>query len=880
MPRANASPPLRRSPLPVAIALLCATMSAPALAQQATAGAGATDAPAKSPELLDQVIVTGTRVQGRSPTESMSPVDVVSPVDLERQASLDFTDQLSNLLPSFNTQRFPIADGSAFIRPANLRNLPPDETLVLVNGKRRHRSALVNLQAEPFGTVNQGAQAVDFGLFPASAIQRVEVLRDGSSAQYGSDAIAGVINIILNDNAEGVTVNSQYGSTYEGDGDRFQSSVNLGLPLGQDGFFNATVEYFDSNHTSRGSGRLDAVAVGEAVGAENVPFNGLGQRWGDPDADGIRTFFNAEVQVSESTSLYGFGSYADEQFASSFFYRTPVGVPGVGPRGTLFVDANEDGLPDPVAQSIIDSILASGGSPSDFVTADPSSPSGFVALNPIFALFPGGYTPTFGADIEDYEGVFGARGELASGLRWDLSGRYGQNQIVYSLVNSINPSLGINSPLNFKPGKLEQRERGVNADFVYPMETGLFAAPLNIAFGGEWRREIYAVGIGDPASFENGPTAALFGVGSDGFQGDSPDSAGTFGRSSWGAYLDLETKLSENFSVGASGRVEDSSQYANQIDWKLSARYQFSPQVAIRATANTGFRAPTPGQINTLDITTTANAAGTLVPLGTFPVNNPAAIALGAQPLRPEHSTSFSGGIVLTPTDNFSLTVDYYNIDINDRVALSNFTIVPDSPEQLALIAAGVPNAALLGSLSFFSNAFDSTVEGIDLVANYVTEVGQLGELNFTLSHSYNDQTVDRFDPGTIDSNRIFDLENQLPHHRTVFTTTFRAASGLELLLRANHYSGWEDASFSDDPTDPDDPNVGHFGSEVLIDLAVTYPLFADRVRLTVGANNVFDNLPDRESNGTLNFLGATRPLSSPFGFSGGEWFARVSADF
>jgi iron complex outermembrane receptor protein len=861
----------RRAPLPIAIALLCTAMSGPALAQQATQNENAPGKSSKSPELLDQVIVTGTRVAGRSPTESMSPVDVVSPVDLERQASLDFTDQLSNLLPSFNTQRFPIADGSAFIRPANLRNLPPDETLVLVNGKRRHRSALVNLQAEPFGTVNQGAQAVDFGLFPASAIQRVEVLRDGSSAQYGSDAIAGVINIILNNNAEGITVNSQYGSTYEGDGDRFQSSINLGLPLGRDGFFNATVEYFDSNHTSRGSARTDAAAVGEAVGIENVPFKGLGQRWGDPDADGIRTFFNAEVPINESTSVYGFGSYADEQFESSFFYRTPVGVPGVGPRGTLFVDSDEDGLPDPVAQSIIDNILASGGNPSDFVTADPNSPSGFVALNPIFALFPGGYTPTFGADIEDYEGVFGARGELATGLRWDISGRYGQNQIIYNLVNSINPSLGINSPLNFKPGKLEQRERGINADFVYPMETGLFAAPLNVAFGGEWRREIYAVGTGDPASFESGPTAALFGVGSDGFQGDSPESAGTFGRSSWGAYIDLETKLSEALSVGASARVEDSSQFSNQIDWKLSARYQFSPQVALRATANTGFRAPTPGQINTLDVTTTANAAGVLVPLGTFPVNNPAAIALGAQGLRPEHSTSFSGGIVITPTDNFSLTLDYYNIDINNRVALSNFTIQPGSPEQQALIDAGVPGAELLGSLSFFSNAFDSTVEGIDLVANYTMEVGQAGEINFTASHSYNDQTVDRFDPGTIDSERVFDLENQLPHHRSVFTTNFRAASGLELMLRANHYSGWEDATFGE---------VSSFGSEVLIDLAVTYPLFDDRVRLTVGANNVFDNLPDRESNGTLSFLGATRPLSSPFGFNGGEWFARISADF
>lgn len=856
---------LRRQPLAGAIALLCAVMGAPTLAQQN----GETGDENKAAQ-LDKVVVTGTRVQGRSPIESMSPIDLFSPVDLERQASPDFIDQLTNIAPSFNSQRFPIADGTAFIRPANLRNLPPDETLVLVNGKRRHRSALVNLQTEPFGTVNQGAQAVDFALFPAAAIQRIEVLRDGSSAQYGSDAIAGVINIILNDNAEGATVSSQYGSTYEGDGDRFQSSLNLGLPLGQDGFFNATVEYFDSNHTSRGQARPDAVAVGQAVGIDKVPFKGLGQRWGAPDADGVLSFFNAELPIGEDAKLYGFGSYSDEEFASSFFYRTPVGVPGVTPRGTLFVDADADGLPDPVPQSIIDSINAAGLNPSDFVTADPNSPSGFVALNPIFSRFPGGYTPTFGADIEDYEFVSGIKGELVSGLRYDISGRYGQNQVIYRLVNSINPSLGIDSPLEFTPGKLEQRERAVNADFVYVLDNGVFAAPLNIAFGGEWRREVYAVGTGDPASFANGPTASLFGVGSDGFQGDGPSQAGTFGRNGWAAYLDLETKLADSVTAGSSLRVEDSAQYANQIDWKLALRWQATDALAFRATANTGFRAPTPGQINTLDITTTANANGVLVPLGTFPVNSPAAVALGATPLRPEHSTSFSGGFVYSPLVDFSLTVDYYNIDINNRIALANFTIAPGSPEQQALIDAGVENAELLGSLSYFSNAFDSTVQGIDVVANYRMDVGSGDTVKFDLRHSYNKQTVDSFDPGTIDAERVFDLEHQLPSHRSVFTVDYRHASGLDLLLRVNRYDGWSDATFGE---------ISHFGSEWLFDIAVTYPFFDDRVRLTVGANNVFDNFPDRESNSILRFLGAIRPLSSPFGFTGGEWYARISAD-
>ena len=822
-----------------------------------------------SPALLDDVIVTGTRVQGRSPIESVSPVDVFNATDLDRQASFDFTDQLRNIAPSFNTQRFPIADGTAFIRPANLRNLPPDQTLVLINGKRRHRSALVNLQVEPFGTVNQGSQAVDFGLIPSAAIQRVEVLRDGASAQYGSDAIAGVINILLNDNPEGVSVASQYGSTFEGDGDKFLASVNLGLPLTDDGFFNATAEFTTTDFTSRGSPRVDAAAVGDFVGVDQVPFGGLGQRWGDPNSEGVKLFFNGEFAASDSVRVYGFGSYADQDFDSSFFFRTPVGVPGVAPRGTLLVDSDGDGLADPVDQSIVDEILRRGLNPNDFITADPNIFFCFLAMNEIYTRFPGGYTPTFAAATKDFEGVIGTKGETDFGLRWDLSGRVGENRITYLLENSINPSLGINSPLSFRPGTLEQREQGVNADFALPVASTLFASPVNIAFGAEWRRETYVIGIGDPASFESGPTAPLFGVGSDGFQGDGPESAGTFGRDSYAGYLDVEFDPFDKLTLALAGRLEDSSAFDTQFDWKVSARFQAHENVALRGSVNTGFRAPTPGQINTLDVTTTANASGTLVPLGTFPVTSPAAQALGARPLTPEESTSFSGGIVLTPFADFSLTLDYYNIDVDDRIALANFTIAPGSPEQLALIEAGIPGAELLGSLSFFSNAFDTTVEGVDVVATQRVDWGDYGYAFLDARHSYNSQKVDRFDAGTIDAERVFDLENQLPSHRSVFTIDYRSPWGVDVLLRANRYGGWKDLTFGEQ---------ADFGSEWLIDLAVTYH-FLERFQLTAGAQNLFDNFPDDETNGTLRFLGATRPVSSPFGFNGGEWFVRLAVD-
>lgn len=866
------------------IATLSTGFTATAQAQDATAsaqaGAQQEGAPTQDESAatdLDAVTVTGTRTPGRSPNQSLSPIDVFRPAMLEQQASADFTDQLANIAPSFNTQRYPIADGTAFVRPANLRNLPPDQTLVLINGKRRHRSALVNLQAEPFGTVNQGAQAVDFSLIPSAAISRVEVLRDGSSAQYGSDAIAGVINVMLNDSNEGVRIDAQYGSTAKGDGDKFRSSVNVGLPLGADGFFNATAEYFESDFTSRGIPRADAAQVGAALGNDQVPFDGLGQRWGDPSGEGLRTFFNAELPLGESVDLYGFGSYADSKFDSSFFYRTPVGVPGVGPRGTLMVDGNGDGVADPVAQSIVDALRAQGLNPADFLTASATSPSGYIALNPIHTQFPGGYTPTFAADVMDYEGVFGGKGELGNGLRWDVSLRQGENRVYYKLIDSINPSLGRLSPTSFEPGQLTQLERGANIDFVYPWQNEWFASPVSVAFGAEWREETYKIGVGDPASYATSPTAVLFGVGSDGFQGDSPAASGEFSQYSRAAYLDLETDVTQRLSMALAGRYENSSAFDNTFDWKLSSRFEMTDALAVRATVNTGFRAPTPGQINTLDVTTTADSSGALVPQGTFPVNSAAAVALGAQPLQAEESAAYSVGMVYAPSSVFSLTLDYYNIDINDRIALRNISIAPGSAEQQALIAAGVQDATLLRQVSYFSNGFDTTVRGVDLVAVYRADFGDWGTGTFDARHSWNKQDVDRVDliPGTttpvIDAERVSDLENQLPSNRSVFAFDWRTPWGVNLTARANRYDGWEDYTFGEQ---------AEFGSEWLFDLAVGFDLFSDRVHVTVGGNNIFDNYPDKETNGVLNFLGAQYPLSSPFGFNGAEYYVRVGVQF
>jgi len=593
-------------------------------------------------EEIEEVVVTGTRREGVSPTEAMSPVDVIRGATISQQGAFDMTDSLSKLTPSLNTQRFPIADGTAFVRPVTLRNLAPDQTLVLVNGSRRHRSALVNLQVAPLGTVNQGSQAVDFSAFPAGAIKRVEILRDGASAQYGSDAIAGVVNVILNDASEGFSFSSQYGEYYENDGERFTLNGNAGFPLGENGFLNVSAEYSTSDITSRGNARPDAAAVADIVGADLVAYNGFGQRWGDPDVEATKFFVNAGIDLTEDVELYANGSYMDNETVGGFFYRGPVLDPVhmIAARTTLQTDNDGDFLPDPAPQSLVNSIVSDGLDPADYLVADAGSASGFVLRNPIFTQFPGGYSPLFGANITDYEFALGARGEINSGLSWDVRGRTAENEVEYVISDTINPSLGRLSPATFNPGTLTQQETGVNVDLVKTFES----SPLNIGFGLEWRNEEYQIDAGDQASIEIGPTFAQFGLGSDGFQGFAPDQAGSFDKDSFAAYVDVETDFNDQFSGALAARYENHDGFDTTVDFKVSGRYEFSDSVALRGTVNSGFRVPTPGQVHTLNVTTSADAAGNLIPSGTYPVDHPVALALGAVPLDTEDSLSFTAG--------------------------------------------------------------------------------------------------------------------------------------------------------------------------------------------------------------------------------------------
>jgi iron complex outermembrane receptor protein len=822
---------------------------------------------------LEEIVVTGTRKLGQLITETMSPVDVISGDALGYQAAADLTDSLTKLDPALTTQRFPIADGTAFVRPVVLRNLAPDQTLVLVEGTRRHRSALVNLQLAPLGTVNQGSQAVDFSAFPASAIQRVEVLRDGASAQYGSDAIAGVINVILKENSEGATINGQWGQYTEGDGDRLNINANAGFALGEDGFLSLSMEYTTSEITSRGQARPDAAEVASIVGADVTPYNGFGQRWGDPDIEAWKFFLNAGFTFDNGIEAFGNASYMDSSALGGFFYRGPVLPPEymIAARTTLMQDNNGDFLPDPAPQSLIDSIVNSGLNPADYVTADSGSPSGWSLLNPIYTEFPGGYSPLFGADIKDYEAVVGLRGEFNDGFNWNVRVRTAENEITYVLEDSINPSLGRLSPTTFNPGTLKQQESGINLDFVKTFE----GSPLNLAFGLEWRNETYIVGAGDQASVEAGPTFAQFGVRSDGFQGFGPEMAGKWEKDSVAAYIDVETDITDDFAVAAAARYEDHDGFKSNFDWKIAGRYQFTDDFAMRTTLNTGFRVPTPGQVNTLNLTTSADSSGNLIPSGFYPVDNPVAIALGATPQVSEESLNFTFGMVWEPVDNLTLTLDYYNIKIDDRIGALDKTVDQAAVDQL--IAAGFPNAELLlnSSASYFSNAFDSKVSGIDFVADSYFDLGA-GTLNATFHYNHNDQKVENVKPNTINASRVYDLENQVPSDRAILNLDY-AVNQWGGLVRFNYYGGWQSTGGIFSPGDASD--VSNYGSEILVDLEARYAI-NDTFTIAVGGDNVFDTYPDKEQDGTFQYLGAVYAVTSPFGFNGAFWYVRGTVTF
>jgi iron complex outermembrane recepter protein len=767
--------------------------------------------------MMEELVVTGTRSAPRSVMQSPTPIDVLPAIQLQRQGNGDMTEVLKNLVPSFNATAL-TGDGAAFVRSTSLRGLPPDNVLVLLNSKRRHRSSLI---AHFGAAMNVGAHAVDIGQIPTIGLARLEVLRDGAAAQYGSDAIAGVMNFILSEAREGVQVQAQTGGWYAGEVDT-KIAANVGLPLTDNGFLNLSAEYTDSPELSRGIQHASAVGV---PGAKNPAMN-----WGRPKSSGLRTTWNAGIQLNDKAEAYSFGNYADTYGNYSFFYRAP----------------NKSGALTPIP------LNPANPAEGNFCWCD---------------QFPAGFTPRLEGDGTDFSGVLGIRGENEKGLRYDVSVSQGMNRLDYTLLGSLNLSWGPNSPFNFNIGDIKQKETNVNLDFSYPASD-----VFNFAWGIEWREEVYQMFVGQKEAWLPGPWAQVNlltnpvtgerygapGLAANGMPGTTPDAAGIFDRQNWAAYVDTEWDVSEDFLIQLAGRAEDFSDFGTTVNGKVAMRYSASDKFSLRGGISTGFRAPTPGQSNFTGIVTSFDGVtGQQVQEGTVRPTSPLAVALGGAPLEPEEAINFSFGFTATPSRGLNFTVDAYQIDVDNRIIKSR-----------SLPVTGNPN---FSELAFYTNSLDTKTQGVDIIGEYNAPWGDGNTTSFSVAYNYNDTEVVRqrqvggINP--VSDGTIFNIENNLAKHRATVSLTEGFGEKVSWTVRGNYYGSTIDERGTQEAV----------GGEVLVDMELSYKV-NERFSLVGGANNLFNNYPDKID--TRISQGMPYPRRSPINYIGGMTYLRVVYHF
>jgi len=821
-----------------------------------------------SPTTLETVSVLGSRGQPRSVASSAVPIDIITGEEFRDQGATDVLDQLRVLVPSFNVSTIPIDDAASLIRPANLRGLPPDNTLVLVNGKRFHRSAVITFLGHG---LSDGAQGPDLSVFPSLALDQVEVLRDGAAAQYGSDAIAGVINFNLKRLDHGGTFEVFTGQNYAGDGLTTQYSAQVGLPLTSRGFATLTAEWREADDTSRSVQRADA-AADAAAGYPDV--NDPAQIWGSPKVkDDLKFIANLGLST-DSVDVYLFGNYAKRRVDGGFYYRDPSARSGVysndGGQTLLVGDLTGAGGCPSIALRDGAGNLLPYSTVSAAVGAMPSNCFSFLSM------FPGGFTPRFGGDLEDSSVVAGVKGLWGDGWHWDVSATYGRNNIDFFIYNTVNASLGPDQPdgFRFNPGGNTQTETGFNFDVGKDVETSFLVQPLRLSAGAEWRKEEFEIIAGDAASTAIGPlTDQGFALGSNGFNGFSPRTAGTFDRKNWAVYLDLEGQVTDKLLLAAAVRHEDYDDFGSTTKGKLTGRFDFTPSFAMRGAISTGFRAPTPGQANVSQISTVFSGTG-LVDIATLPPTNPIAELKGAKPLTPEESKNYSLGFVFD-RENWLVTLDAYRIKVEDRIALSTSFELTDA-ERAALVAAGNPEAASISSVTYFGNAFDTTTSGVDLVASY--QVAQWGgDTTYSLAVNWNRTEVDSYNADFVDEARVYKLENSLPKTKGFFSINHQRQV-FHANLRLGYYGSWYEDHLDSGVISAADGGLPIYGdARLIVDAEVGWK-FANGLYFNVGAQNLFDETPDK--NPWSDIAGAEYPVHSPYGFTGGFWYARVGWKF
>ena len=817
---------------------------------------------ANSDEDAQTMVIVGSRSAPRSVGDSPVPVDVISADELMANGTSDMTSLLSTVAPSFTVNAQAISDGATIVRPANLRGLSPDSTLILVNGKRRHRGSIIAFSG---GGIADGAQGPDTSAIPAIALKQIEVLRDGASAQYGSDAIAGVINFVLKDNNSGGTFEVKAGQYSEGDGQSYTVSGNVGMGLSERGFANFSFELGNQDPTSRSTQRSDAQAL---IDAGNTGVRQpAAQVWGQPEVkDDVKLFLNAGIELDNNSEAYMFGNWSSRTVEGGFYFRNP------NTRGGVFRGPGVTELDGSVTPTILTGDLTPGATDNSACpivriinnVPDQAALDSLAAAN-CYAhslRFPSGFTPFFGGDVTDLSLIMGTRGEFSEGTTYDISGNVGQHQTDFKIRNTINSSLGPNTPTEFTPGTYVQLEKSLNADFSKDMETTM--SSMTMSYGFEYRQESFEIRNGDQFSFEVGPLAAQgFGIGSNGFPGFKPADAGVFTRQSKAAYFDLETYVTDGFLAEIALRAEDFSDFGSTFDYKLTSIYDVNDSMKIRGSVSTGFRAPTIGQTAVRTVQTQFGANG-LEDIATLPPTNPVSVRFGGKALTPEESTSYTFGVVYEAGD-FFLTADYFNIKVTDRISQISAIALTDT-DRAELAALGITDAIGLSKVKFFTNDFNTTTTGLDLVANYSSDLGD-GTLDYALAYNYTNTNVDSHGPNVNDV-KVLRLEEGLPHHKGSLTTTY-SADAWHVMVRANYFGDYMQSN-----------NSGNFdklwnpSAQILLDTEFSYDI-SDSFGFSVGINNLLDENGD--PNPWATDIGATYSTISPFGFNGRYVYGKVT---
>ena len=835
-----------------------------------------------APVQLESLVVVGTRARPRSVLESAVPIDIVSKEDFVKQGGADLTNLLRTVVPSYNINTQPISDAGTVVRPANLRGLAPDQTLVLVNNKRRHRAAVIHWLGNGLA---DGAQGPDLSPIPSIALKQVEVLRDGASAQYGSDAIAGVLNFQLKDDYEGGSFEFKPGIYQYGDGQQFAIAGNIGLG-NPDTWTNLSVEYGGADPTIRSVQRTDALAL---VEAGNLNVKDPAQIWGQPIVNNdFKLFANYGSTITDTINFYGHANYASKRVEGGFYFRNPNTRGGVFGRNVdldgddkpdefYLLVGNLSGLPEGVDKEADDIQLAhpETGAVTAVTDADRTAIANGVPADPakmqeviddpnLFSyreMFPGGFTPRFGANTIDSSALVGVKGTaleeaLGKPLTWDISAYFGRHHADFFIFNTVNASLGPETPTVFNPGDYIQTDYNLNFDVAYPLTDMVF-----LASGLEYRDEGFEVVSGDRESHQIGPLATQgFTAASNGFSGFSPIAAGTWNRYNIAAYLESEVRPLENWLVALAVRGENFEDFGSTLNYKVATNYGITETMKLRGSYSTGFRAPTPGQQNTFNVTTEFNfEKNDLVNNGTIPSTNPAAALVGGKQLEPETSNNFTGGFTVEILD-VNLTLDFFDIRMKDRLALSQDFALQEAQKQ-DLIDAGVTSAANLQEFRFFTNDFDTTTQGIDAVIT-----APLLDGNLIAVYNFTQTTVTDHNPETLDDLRIKELEENLPKHRGSITIVQPILDDFGVLGRASYFSDWYDSE--DDET---------YANKVIFDLEATYNA-PGGLSITLGGNNILNTYPDE--NPKSGNIGNKYGQFSPFGFDGAFWYARFGYSF